>query len=114
MVLHIQAQTAPITINADGVALVAGTRVRLETIIAAFHEGDSPEQIVDNFDVLSLADVYAVIAYYLNHRDEVDAYLRQQAATADQVRRTIETHQPQMFSLRARLLARKKANKREY
>lgn len=108
MVLQILDNPAPITINADGVALVGKSRVRLETVIAAFHDGDSPEQIVDNYDVLTLADVYAVIAYYLHHRDEVEAYLDQQAIAAETIRRTIETNQPDMFSLRARLLARKR------
>jgi uncharacterized protein (DUF433 family) len=73
MVLQIQAETAPITMNEDGVALVGGTRVRLETVNTAFHQGESPEQMIDSFDVLKLSDVYGVIAYYLNHRDEVDA-----------------------------------------
>jgi uncharacterized protein (DUF433 family) len=113
MALRIPEDPAPITINTDGVALIGGTRVRLETIVAAFHDGDSPEQIVDNYDVLTLADVYAVIAYYLNHREEVDEYIRQQEAAAEQVRREIEANQPEMFSLRARLLERKAAKKRE-
>ena len=105
--LAIKAEKAPITTNADGVALIGTTRVRLETIIAAFHRGDSPEQIVDSFDVLSLADVYAVIAYYLNHRDEVDTYIREQDRAAQQVYRNIEANRPDMLSLRQRLLERK-------
>ena len=76
MALRIPEDPPPIRINADGVALVGGTRVRLETVITAFHQGDSPEQIVDNYDALTLADVYATIAYYLFHREEVDAYIR--------------------------------------
>jgi uncharacterized protein (DUF433 family) len=111
MILQIQAETAPIEINADGVALVGGTRVRLETIIAAFLNGDSAEQIVDDYDVLSLAVVYATITYYLNHREEVDDYIRQQKDAAEEVRRTIEANQPEMLSLRKRLLARKQSNK---
>ena len=111
MALRIPEDPVPIHINADGVALVGGTRVRLETIVAAFHSGDSPEQIVDNFDVLSLADVYAVIAYYIYHREEVDAYIRQQDAAAEDVRHRIEANQPDMLSLRARLLERKAAKK---
>ncbi len=101
-------QPLPIEINKDGVALIRGTRVHLETIIAAFHQGDSPEQIVDSFDVLTLADVYAVIAYYLNNREEVDTYLRKRQAAAEAVRDEIETNQPEMFSLRNRLLEKKR------
>lgn len=107
MSLVLQAEKVPILINADGVALVGNTRVRLETIVAAFRRGESPEQIVDSFDVLSLAEVYSVIAYYLNHRVEVEIYLRQQDASAEQIRRKIETNRPEMFTLREKLLARK-------
>lgn len=107
MILAVQAEKAPIKTNADGAALVGDTRVRLETIISAFHRGDSPEQIVDSFDVLSLADVYAVIAYYLNHRAEVDEYIHEQDLAAAQVYSKIETNRPDMFTLRARLIERK-------
>ncbi|KAB2893772.1 MAG: DUF433 domain-containing protein [Bacteroidetes bacterium] len=107
MTLTLQAEKAPIKTNADGAALVGNTRVRLETIISAFHRGDSPEQIVDSFDVLSLADVYAVIAYYLNHREEVDEYIHQQDLAAEEVYRKIEANRPEMFSLRTRLIERK-------
>jgi uncharacterized protein (DUF433 family) len=111
MTLQIQAEIAPITIDKDGAARVGGTRVLLQMVIGAFHRGDSPEQIVDSFDTLSLADVYAVIAYYLNHREEVDEYLRQQRETAENLRREIEAHQPQMAQIRERLLARKQSKR---
>lgn len=105
--LTLQAEKVPIKINADGVALVGDTRVRLETVIAAFRRGDSPEQIVDSFDVLSLAEVYSVIGYYLYHREEVETYIRQQEAAAEAVHREIEVNRPDMFSLRAKLMTRK-------
>ncbi len=108
MGLPLQAEQVPLRINADGVALIGQTRVSLETVITAFHRGDSPEQIVDSFDVLGLADVYAVIAYYLNHREEVDEYIRQQHAEANQIREEIESNQPHMLTLRARLLEKKR------
>lgn len=38
-----------------------------------------PEQIVNDFDTLTLADVYAAISYYLQHRQEVDSYLAKRA-----------------------------------
>lgn len=48
-----------------------------------------------DFDTLDLADVYAVIAYYLRHGAEVDAYLAEQRRLADEVRREIEARFPQ-------------------
>lgn len=110
MILQIHTDTAPITINKDGKALIGKTRVTLETVINAFRQGDSAEQIVDSFDVLSLADVYAVIAYYLRHRDEVDMYLQEQEREASELRQELETLGPDMFSLRERLLARKQSS----
>jgi uncharacterized protein (DUF433 family) len=106
--LSLNPEQVPIRVNADGVALVGQSRVRLEVIIAAFHQGDSPEQIADSFDVLPLATVYGVLAYYLHHRQEVDDYLQHQSNIALALRQDLESKAPQMFTLRQQLLNRKK------
>jgi len=54
---------------------IAGTRVSLDSVVYAFLEGLSPESIVDSFDMLTLEEVFGVLAFYLGHRDEIDAYL---------------------------------------
>ena len=51
-----------------------------------FNRGATAEEIVQQFPTVSLADVYLVIGYYLQHRDEVDEYLREQRAQAAKVR----------------------------
>jgi uncharacterized protein (DUF433 family) len=57
---------------------VNGSRVSLESVIFAFRDGLSPETIAaECFPVLSLEQVYGAITYYLSHRQEIDAYLRQ-------------------------------------
>ncbi|RMH84654.1 MAG: DUF433 domain-containing protein, partial [Calditrichaeota bacterium] len=69
---------------------IAGTRVSLDSVVYAFLEGLSPETIVaECFPVLSLEQVYGAIAYYLSHRDEIDAYLKQAEAEFDAFRQTI-------------------------
>lgn len=95
----------PITRDQDGVFRVGGTRVTLQTLIYAFHRGDTPEQMIDSYPVLRLADVYSVIAYYLNHRDEVNAYVQEQERLADAIRHENEIRFPS-DGLRARLMAR--------
>jgi uncharacterized protein (DUF433 family) len=95
----------PLSTDADGVIRVAGTRVTLDTVIYTFLTGASPEEIAQDFPVLRLDDLYAVLTYYLRHRDEVDAYLRERRARADTIRGEIEAHSPQT-GLRDRLLAR--------
>lgn len=61
----------------DGVYYVTGTRISLDSIVYAFREGCSPETIREDFDGLTLAHVYGTIAFYLDHRIDVDAYLSQ-------------------------------------
>ncbi len=57
---------------------ISGSRVSLESVIFAFLDGYSPETIATEcFPTLSLEQVYGAITYYLSHRREVDAYLRQ-------------------------------------
>ncbi len=51
------------------------TRTPLDTVVNAFNEGKSAEEIVLRHPTLRLADVYAVLAYPLRHRDEVDVYV---------------------------------------
>lgn len=107
MVLEIHTDIAPLHTNLDGTVYIGESRVTLTTLISAFQRGDSPEQIVDSFDVLSLADVYAVIAYYLKHRVEVDTYIHEQQQLANQLQEDLQIKQPEMFSLRQRLLKQK-------
>jgi len=108
MSLAVEAQTVPLRTDEQGVLRVGDTRVRLDTVITAWKQGDSPEQIVENFDVLDLADVYAVISYYLNHRAEVEKYLEENRQEAERLRTENERRSSQA-GIRERLLARRAA-----
>ncbi len=50
----------PIQTSVDGVARVGGPRVPLETIIAAFSEGATAEEIAPQYPTLNLAGIYTV------------------------------------------------------
>lgn len=90
MTLTIEAQSPPLQADRDGVIRVGGTRVTLDSVVRAFDEGHTAEEIVSHFPALRLADVYAVISYYLNNRAAVREYLQQQVAAAGDVWREIE------------------------
>jgi uncharacterized protein (DUF433 family) len=107
MALSIAAEPIPLKVDAHGTVRVGGTRLTLETVLGAFKRGESPDEIVVAFPGLELADVYAVIAYYLRHREEVEAYLRTQEAKAAGIRRKFEARQGDQHGLRERLLARR-------
>jgi hypothetical protein len=81
---------------------VGGTRVTLDVIVHSFDAGASPEEIVQSFPTLRLADVFATIAFVLRHRSEVDASLTEQRVEADSIRQRIEDRYP-TAELRRRL-----------
>ncbi|MEH2353969.1 DUF433 domain-containing protein [Nostoc sp.] len=72
MALAIVAETDPLKANEDGVILIGKTRVTLDTVVAVFKQGATAEEILYRYASLSLADVYATIAFYLNHESEVE------------------------------------------
>jgi uncharacterized protein (DUF433 family) len=79
------------------------SRVTLHTVITDFNQGNAPEEIVHSFPTLNVADVYAVISYYLNYQDEIDAYLREEEDRAEAVRLDLEAKHPELFTLQKRL-----------
>lgn len=101
-----QPQLIPLTHWEDGSIRVGNTRVLLELVISAFNEGSTPEEIVISYPTLKLAEVYGTITYYLENRDQIDAYIAKRAAEADQLWTTIEADENQK-RLREKLLARR-------
>ena len=99
---------APITKDQDGVLRVAGTRVTLDSIVAAFDLGATPEEIVQRYPSVDLASSYALIAYVLRHRERVDLYLTERSRAASDTQTEVEARFPP-DGLRARLLARRAA-----
>jgi uncharacterized protein (DUF433 family) len=59
----------------NGGYYVTGTRVSLDSVVYSFRRGSSPETVQAEYPVLNLAQVYGAIAFYLDHRAEVDQYL---------------------------------------
>ena len=85
------------------------SRILLELVIHAFQDGATPEVIAQHYPSATLADIYAVIAYYLRHREDIEAYLADREQQAREVRQRIESHQRDLADLRARLLARQRS-----
>ena len=62
----------------DGGYYIAETRISLDSVVYAFNRGDSPDRILEEFPLLDkLARVYGAIAYYLDHKADVDRYLEE-------------------------------------
>lgn len=90
----------------QGSLRIAGTRVSLDSVIYAFLEGATPEEICQDFSALSLAQVYATIAFYLHNREQVDAYLQEERRASENLRRELKArHRDFLKDLRQRLIA---------
>ena len=101
-----RAESSPRREDAAGAVRVGESRVLLELVIRAFQDGATPETIVQRYSTLALPDVYAVIAYCLRHRNEIEDYLAGREQKAEEVRQRIESQQGDVSEIRARLVQR--------
>jgi len=102
----ITAEISPMEVDVTGVVRIGRTRVTLETVIAAFKDGATAEEVIQQYPSVALADVYSVIGHYLRHPEEIETYLQQRQAQVDAVRKQNEARfDPQ--GVRDRLLARR-------
>ena len=110
-VLDFEPLTVAVPLREDppGVFRVGKSHVLLELVLRAFKAGATPEAIVQSYDTLKLADVYAVVTRYLAGPAPFEDYLHQCDETAAETRRKIEKHQGPQGNLRMIVLSRAKA-----
>lgn len=99
----------PFIVTESDTIRIADSHVSLDSVLHHFKLGAPAEQIALSFPTLKLADIYTAIAFYLNHRDDVEEYLRRQDAEADALWEQIEAdpeRQAAMAELRERIQAR--------
>lgn len=85
-------------VNIDGDSYrITGTRVSLDSVVYDYLSGLSPESIADNFDTLSLEQVYGAITYYLSHRNEVERHLMKNQAKFDSLREQARESHPLLY-----------------
>jgi len=100
-------ESPPLRVDEQKVIRVGKTRVTLDTLVAAFQRGETPEEIASNYDALSLAEVYQAIGYYLAHQTEVDEYLQRRQESRASLQTQVESHH-NPNGIRTRLLARRR------
>ena len=66
-----------------GKPCIAGHRIRVMDIVLLDEKGYAPEEIILHYPQLTLAQVYAAMAYYHDHREEVREQIRQSEAVVD-------------------------------
>src|SRR5438477_12196420 len=85
--------TIPITLDDHGIARIEGTTIRVTDIVQAQRAtGKTPEELQTLLPALSLAQIYAALAYYHAYRETLDA--EEEHRRAEIERRLNELKQP--------------------
>lgn len=82
----------------DGVWYVGDSGVTVYAVIAMWQQGFAPEEIQTSFPHLSLREVYGTIVRYLEHREELDAFFREQDALYRQLKAESEAQHPAFYA----------------
>jgi uncharacterized protein (DUF433 family) len=76
---------------------ITGTRISLDSVVLSYLNGESPENIAQNFPLLSLEQIYGAIAFYLSNRDIVDAYLEKSEDEFQQLQQVCREKSPLLY-----------------
>ena len=105
-----QAISPPLRWDEAGGIRIGQSRVTIDSLLASYHLGSTPEEIAVQYPVLQLEDIYATIAYYLNYRQQIDNYLVQRCQQAQKQRQQLD-RKYNLVGLRQRLLDRYQTQK---
>lgn len=81
----------------NGAYRIAGSRVSLDSVVYDFLSGLSPESIVENYDTLTLEQVYGAITYYLAHETEINAHLQRNRDKFEALRLKARSAHPLLY-----------------
>lgn len=93
----------------DGIWYVGDSRVPLYSVIAMWQQGYSPEEIQASFPHIGLQAVYGAILRYLEHRDELDRFFREQDALYQEQKAAAEAANPEFYGEMHERIARYRA-----
>jgi uncharacterized protein (DUF433 family) len=94
-----------LTRDADDEIHLTGHRIGLYTVVRLYREGNTAEQLAEELESLELALVYKVLAFYLENRTEVDAYVDAYRAELERQEQTYQQG-PNIEELRRRWQAK--------
>ena len=86
----------PLRVVEGGAVHVGESRISLDVVVEQYKNGMTPEDILRAYETLKLAEVQAVVTYYLQHRDAVRLYLKQQEEEAEALRAKIVAERPRI------------------
>ncbi len=87
-----------ISLTDDGAPVIAGTGFKIKQLVIERHvHGSSPEELQFQHPQLNLAQIYSALAYYEDHRAEVDSHIREGETRAEALKGKLDS--PDLKSL---------------
>lgn len=102
--------SSPLRTDEAGGIRIGQSRVTLDSLLASYHQGSTPEEIAIQYPVLSLAEIYGAITYYLTHQSQIDSYIEERRQQAQQRRQDLDQRH-NLADLRQRLLSRRETQR---
>jgi|SRR3990172_6028279 len=82
-----------------GAPVIAGTRIRVSHIVYRYErERQSPDEIVQAYPHLTLAQVHAALAYYYSHRESIDREIASSDDLLSKIKQNIPSKVPGRFN----------------
>lgn len=75
-----------IALNSDHVPSIVGTTMKVVELVEHWAYGWSPEELHFQHPYLTLGQVHSALAYYWDHRDELDGDIRRRPERAEELR----------------------------
>jgi uncharacterized protein (DUF433 family) len=91
-----------IAFTPEGKPYVEGTRIKLELIATIYTMGVSVEEIADDYPPLTLGQIHSALAYYFDHKDEVDRQIADDERMAEEIKAKHDSSPKLRERLRAR------------
>lgn len=82
----------------EGEYYVSHTHVPVGVVVASWKHGTSPEHIVNQFPALSLADVFGVVTYYLDHQKELEKHFAALQSAYERERLRSRAERPDFYA----------------
>jgi uncharacterized protein (DUF433 family) len=75
----------PVREDSGGVLRIGRTRVSLDSLVAAYNEGASADELAEGFPTLTLGYIHATLGFYHQNRADLDAYLEHARTEEDRL-----------------------------
>ncbi|HXT49891.1 MAG TPA: DUF433 domain-containing protein [Thermoanaerobaculia bacterium] len=78
-----------IILDEEGVAQIAGANTKVVEVVLSRASGESPEELSADLPHLSPAQIHSALAYYWDHKGELDADITRRHQEADELREAL-------------------------